>query len=466
MERRVDVAILGAGTAGLNAMAQVRRQGRSWALINGGSTGTTCARVGCMPSKALIHAAELVHSGQGMGRIGIGGGDALAVDIPAVLSWVRSRRDRLVSKLRGRTTERMGDEYIEGYAEVVAPDRVRVGDLDVVADRIVIATGSSPVVPAAWRAFGDRVLTTDELFEREDLPRRLAVLGLGVVGIELGQALARLGLEVSGFDMLERVGGLDDPLVSQVAVRLIGEDLPLHLGKAAELSEAPDGSLRVRAGDVEVEVDAVVAALGRRPNVARLGLERLGVPMRPNGVPEYDPHTQQVGDLPIFLAGDADGDRPVLHEAGDEGRVAGYNAAREEPVAFSRKPPLAITFTDPNLCQVGARWSELDEAETAVGTMSLEGFGRAFVNDRDDGIVRLYAARESGRLLGASLATPRGEHLAHLVALALQKEMTALDALRMPFYHPVWEEALQGALRDLLHELGEKTPAPADLIPG
>ena len=114
---------------------------------------------------------------------------------------------------------------------------------------------------------------------------------------------------------------------------------------------------------------------------------------------------------------------------------------------------------------MGARWTALDEDDTAVGTFALDSLGRAFVNDQDDGILRLYADRDTGRLRGASLAAPRGEHLAHLIALAIQREMTALEALRMPFYHPVWEEALQGALRDLLRELGTRTEAPAELIP-
>jgi dihydrolipoamide dehydrogenase len=280
------------------------------------------------------------------------------------------------------------------------------------------------------------------------------VLGLGVIGLELGQALARMGVQVDGFDMLDTVSGVADPVVSKMAVELIGQGFPLHLGAAAQLSWEGD-QVRVTAGDVSVVVDRLVVAVGRRSNADRLGFADIGAPVDERGLPRFDPHTMQVGDLPIFLAGDATGDRPILHEAADEGRIAGYNAVANQVTSFRRKTPLAVTFTDPNIVTAGKWWNELGDPEQyEVGEARLDGSGRAIVMGKNRGAIRVYAEKPSGKLVGASLVAPHGEHLGHLLAWSIQQGMTAYDLLKMPYYHPVIEEALQNAIYDLVGKLG------------
>ena len=183
------------------------------------------------------------------------------------------------------------------------------------------------------------VLTTDTFFELEELPDSVAVIGLGVIGLELGQAMARLDIKVAGFDALENIAGLDDEVVNRTAVDTLGKEFPLHLGQPATISESGD-KLLVSAGDVSVEVDAVLASLGRRPNLDRLALENLGQPLDQRGLPEYNPNTMQIGDTSVFFAGDINGDLAILHEAGEEGRIAGLNAASDTIRAFRRKTPL------------------------------------------------------------------------------------------------------------------------------
>ena len=163
----------------------------------------------------------------------------------------------------------------------------------------------------------------------------------------------------------------------------------------------------------------------------------------------YDPQTMQIGDFPIFLAGDVTGDKAILHEAGDEGRIAGYNAVRDHPVAFKRKTPLAITFCDPNIATVGLSWSELDPESTAVGEVRFGPVGRALIMGSNRGLLRVYGDRKNGRILGAAMMAPRGENLAHQLAWSVEQKLTVFDLLKMPFYHPVIEEALQAALYDL-----------------
>jgi dihydrolipoamide dehydrogenase len=360
----------------------------------------------------------------------------------------------------------MGDELIEANARFVEPGVLEAGEHRVFADRVIIATGSRPQIPPKWVEFGDRILTTDTLFDQESLPATMAVVGLGVIGLELGQALHRLGVEVTGVEMTETLGGVDDPSVREVAAEIFGKELELWLGRAAELSETENGQLSVSAGERSTVVDKVLVSAGRTPNVETLGLEQLGVAFDERGAPVHDRNTMQIGDLPVYLAGDVTGERPVLHEAGDEGRIAGYNAAADSVTGFRRKVPLSINFADPNVCTVGMRWSELDRDSTAVGEIRFAPVGRALIMGKNKGILRIYAEKANGRLLGAEMVAPKGENLAHLLAWSIQQGLGVIDLLRMPFYHPVIEEALQAALYDCYAKLDKRVrQVPVELIP-
>lgn len=463
MPRKVDVAIIGSGTSGLNAMGQVRRAGKSFVLINGGEPGTTCARVGCMPSKAFIQVAEDFHRRKVLSRHAIEGGDGLSVDIEAALEHTRNLRDIFVDRVLGGTTDDLGDEFIEDYAEFVAPNRLKVGDEEIEANAIVIATGSTPIVPEAWKALGERIVTTDGFFELEQLPASMAVIGLGVIGLELGQTLSRLGVDVTGIDALETLSGLTDPLVNQSAIDVIGADMPLWLGQQAELSAEGD-KLRVKTADYDIVVDKALVSIGRRPNFDRLRLDRLGVALDQRGLPAYDPQTMQVEDLPVYLAGDINGDMPILHEAGEEGKIAGYNAAKGVPTRFERKAPLAITFCDPNIVTAGARWSELkDRDDVVTAEMPMGPVGRALIMAKNKGVIRLYAEKSTGLVLGGAMIAVKGESLGHLLAWIVQQKLTVEQALQLPYYHPVIEEALQGALNNLLGEVDAKPDVPPGL---
>ena len=467
MTRKVKVAVVGAGTAGLNAMAQVRRVTDEFVLINGGQLGTTCARVGCMPSKAAIQVADDFHRRAIFEREGIEGGDGLSVDLAEAFEHVRDIRDILVDGVLSHSTDEMGEEFIDGYAKFVEPGVLEVNGERIEAESIVLAAGTTPTVPKDWKRFGDKIITTDEFFEIEEWPKSVAVIGLGVIGLELGQALARMGVEVTGFDVLDTIGGIDDPEVAKVALDLVGKEFPMHLGTAAEIAEE-DGRLRVTAGEHSVLVDRVLAAMGRRSNLRSMDLDKAGIELREDGLPDFNPNTTRVGSSRVFVAGDADEYRQILHEASTEGRIAGYNAVREEPVAFARAVPFGICFTDPNICQVGARLSELDEDAIVVGEMKLGPSGRALIMGKNKGLVRIYARKIDGRLLGASLCTAKGENLAHLIAWCIEQNLTVRDMIAMPFYHPTIEEVLQSALRDAiakLPDLQQGKDYPLDLRP-
>jgi dihydrolipoamide dehydrogenase len=207
----------------------------------------------------------------------------------------------------------------------------------------------------------------------------------------------------------------------------------------------------------------VLCSIGRVPNIAGLGLESLGVPLDEHGLPPFDPNTMQVADLPVFIAGDVNGQRQILHEAGDEGKIAGWNAARGERRAFRRKTPMHINFCDPNICAVGERFDELSADTTAVGEIRFAPVGRALIMGKNRGVLRVYADKADGRLRGMEMIGPKGEHLAHLVCWCVQQGLTVGELLRMPYYHPVIEEALQAALHDAYRKVEQKNVGLTEL---
>ena len=467
-ERKVDVAIIGSGSAGLYALGKVRPSGKSFVLINGGELGTTCARVGCMPSKAVIQVAEDFHRRNVFNRYGVEGHEDMNLSVPEAMEYVQDLRDVFVERVLSNSTDRLPEEnFIQGYARFVETNLLEIDTGERLrAERIIIATGSRPLVPQAWEPFRDRIITSDEFFELEDLPRSVAVIGLGVIGLEIGQSLRRMGLEVTGIDQLMTIGGLSDPEVVQTAIEVIGKEMPLWLGHAAEVSEAGNGMLRVQAGERVVEVERVFASMGRTPNLDKLGLADIGVELDARGIPVFDPATMRIGDTSIYMAGDVTGERPLLHEAGDEGRIAGHNAISAEPMAFRRKTPLGITFCDPNIVVVGTRFADLDPASTVMGQIQMGPVGRAMIMAKNRGLIRIYANKASGRVLGAEMACPKGENLGHLLAWCIQQDMTVGEILQMPFYHPVIEEALQAALYDVYEKVDVKNSTPiTELVP-
>ncbi|TNF34782.1 MAG: dihydrolipoyl dehydrogenase, partial [Gammaproteobacteria bacterium] len=435
MTREVDVAIIGAGSAGLYALSQVKRFTENFVLIDGGELGTTCARVGCMPSKALIQIADDFHRKSIFEREGIRGGDELSLNMEDAMEHVQDLRDTFVDRTLGNSIDMLDeDKLIASNARFVDTHTLETDDGDIIkAQKIIIATGSRPIVPKAWETFGDRIFTTDDIFEMESLPESVAVIGLGVIGLELGQAMHRMGVKVTGIDQLQRIGGIDDPDVNQTAIDIISSEFPLWLGHGAEISETGEGKLKVTAGDHSVIVDKVLASMGRRPNTDKLKLDTIGMELGNKGVPVFNPHTMQTSIEHIFIAGDCTAEKAILHEAGFEGRVAGFNAMQDKPVAFKHKTPLAITFCDPNIVSVGASLSELDADAIAIGEIKLAPVGRALIMGKNKGLIRVYADKASGKVLGASMVSVKGENLGHLLCWSIEMGLTVQQLLRMPF---------------------------------
>jgi dihydrolipoamide dehydrogenase len=466
--RRVDVAVIGAGTAGLNARREAEKSGAEALLIESGPYGTTCARVGCMPSKLFIAAAEVAHEIAGAHRFGIELPQPPRVNGRAVLERVRKERDRFVGFVV-ESTESVSEKLrLRGRARFVGPTALEVdGDTRVEAKAVVIATGSSPFIPPFLEPFRKEVLTNEEIFEMDDLPESVAVIGTGVIALELGQALHRLGVRTVMYGRSERLGPATDPAIQDSIRQVLGAEMSLRLGAELVARRDAGGGYRIewrtREGKSgEDRVQTILAAAGRHANLAGLGLEKTGIELDPSGVPRFDPRTMQCGDSAIFLAGDATVERPILHEAADEGKIAGANAASYPNVrAHMRRTPLAIVFTHPEIAMVGKRYADLDLEEVEIGEVFYEDQGRAQVMGKNEGLVRVYGQKDCGTLVGAEMFGPRVEHTAHLLAWAVQQRLTVEQALASPFYHPVIEEGIQTALRDLSAQLKMAAPRRA-----
>lgn len=455
---RPDVAVIGAGTAGMTAYRAAREHTDRVVVVEGGPYGTTCARVGCMPSKLLIAAAEAAHTIAEAPAFGVHAG-AVRVDGRAVMARVRAERDRFVGFVV-EAVERWPDEArIRGHARFVADQVLQVDDhTRIEADRIVIATGSSPALPRAWRdALGDRLLVNDDVFEWQDLPRSIAVVGAGVIGLEIAQALHRLGVRVKLYGRGGRVGPLTDPALQDETRRVLAATLPMNV-HADHLALRREGDEVVVSGTggPDERFDGLLAATGRRPNVDALGLEHTTLPRDASGVPEVDRRTGQIGATRVFMAGDVSELHPLLHEAADDGRIAGDNAGRWPDIRVRpRRAPLAVVFSDPQIMIAGRSHRDLVDAKVAfeTGAVSFEDQGRSRVMRVNRGRLHVYGERASGRFLGAEMIGPAAEHLGHLLAWSAQRGDTVQAMLDSPFYHPVIEEGLRSALRDLQRAL-------------
>jgi dihydrolipoamide dehydrogenase len=475
--QQVDVAVIGAGTAGMAAWHAATQAGAHAVLIEAGAFGTTCARVGCMPSKLLLAVANGVHDARQLKPRGVGGIAALQVDGRLVMQFVRRERDHFVASVLKEVASFPPECVVRGRARfetsgaeshwLIIDDAWRLNTRSV-----VIATGAVSNVPSEFKVFGERLLTSDDIFELETLPERLAVFGAGPLALELAQGLSRLGVKVCVFGRGGKVAGIADKSVRDALTKSLASEfyfdpdatiheMSLEQGVPTIAFRAIDGLPR------REQFDAVLVATGRQPALKPLMLERAGIALDEHGTPHFDPASMQCGTNSVFIAGDCDGTRPWLQDATDEGQLAGNNAARFPDVKHAeRKVPFSVVFCQPQVAMVGTPIENADEKSVVAGFVSFEDQGRSRIEGQAHGALRVYAEASTGRVLGAQLCGPQAEHLGHLLAWAVQLRLCVDEVLALPFYHPVIEEGLRTALRDARSKLytrrGETAPHLAE----
>jgi dihydrolipoamide dehydrogenase len=335
---QVDVAIIGAGSAGLPAFRAAQNHTENLVLIEGGTYGTTCARVGCMPSKLLIAAAEAAHSVEAAAEFGVHATKPI-IKGEEVMGRVRRERDRFVGFVLEGVENIAEKHHIRSHATFIDDHTLQVADSTIEAKTVVIATGSSPIIMPKFAELGDRLIVNDDIFDWQTLPESVAVFGPGVIGLELGQALHRLGVRMRLFGRSGSLKPLSDRAIRDYAIKVFQAEFPLDAKANVLGMERKGDQVEICFVDREDGIEKtenfeyVLAATGRSPNVKGLGLENTSLKLDSRGVPIYDPATMQCGDSSIFIAGDVNNILPLLHEAADEGYIAGDNAGNKSGIA-------------------------------------------------------------------------------------------------------------------------------------
>ena len=471
--RKVSIAVIGAGTAGQNAFRQAKKSVEDVIIINDGFWTTTCIAVGCMPSKLLIAAADRAHNANHSGKFGI---HATAdIDGKQVMERVRAERGYFASYIEKQVDSWSEDSKIVGRAYINKHGVIEVNDKLIKADKIIVATGSSTFIPDGWAdKLGETMLTSDTVFELADLPKSMAVIGAGSIGLELAQAFTRLGVEVTVFNRAKRVAGLKDNDINNKAIDCLSRELTMHLGskitdvgqKSYESINADkDTHTNTTAAFIDYEDSAgklqqwqgnyVLVATGRRNNIDELGVENLGVELDDKNRPKnLDKKTGKIGDLDVYIVGDANANIPLLHVASDEGFSAGSMVCDNKKDAYIRPPatPFSIVFSSPQIVNVGMSLPDIKQDPTlehVIGKVSFDNQGRSRVMGVNCGLLHIYGCKKTDRILGASMVGPDAEYIGHILAMAITNDLSIKDMLDTPFSHPTILEGLRTALRDV-----------------
>jgi len=445
---RYDLAVIGAGSAGFSAAITAAEQGAQVALIGHGTIGGTCVNVGCVPSKALIRAAEAVHHANNASRF------AGVEAVGQVKDWnaLRAQKDELVASLRQAKYIDLlpaynGVAYLEGKARLGNGD-VTVDGEHIDAGKVIVATGSHEFVPAIPGIEDIPYLTSTTAFEMKSLPESMLVIGGGYIGCELAQMFARAGVKVTIL-FRSRLLPEGEPEISQalagyfkeegITVRRVdGYDTIATSDHGVALSVTVDGSAET------LEARRVLLSVGRKANTVGLGLEEAGVTLMPNGGIEVDDRmrTSKAG---VYAAGDVTGSDQFVYMAAYGAKIAAFNALNGDGRSYDNLAMPAVVFTDPQVASVGlteaaARTRGID-ARTSV--LSLDNVPRALAARDTRGLIKLVADGATNKLIGAHILAPEGADSIQTAAIAIKQGMTYAELGDMIFPYLTTVEGLK-----------------------
>jgi dihydrolipoamide dehydrogenase len=446
-----DVVVIGGGPGGYVCAIRCGQLGLKVACVEGrGSLGGTCLNVGCIPSKALLHASELVHESQtNFEKMGISAGP-VSVDVGKMLAYkdgvIKANTQGIEFLFKKNKVD-----YVKGWGEIVSPTEVRVGDQTLKTKNIVIATGSEPASLPGVEVDEERVVTSTGALELTSVPRKLVVIGAGVIGLELGSVWGRLGAEVAVIEFLDVITPGQDGEVQKHFQRILKKQgMSFTLGAAVQKVEKLKTKLKVtyklRKDDSEhvVDADVVLVATGRRPYTKGLGLEAAGVEME-RGMVKTDAHWRT--NVPgIWAIGDVIAGPMLAHKAEDEGMaVAEEIAGKHGHVNYGVIP--GVIYTAPEVASVGKTEEALKEEgrKYKIGKFPFMANGRAKANFATEGFVKLLADAETDRILGCHVIGPAAGDLIHEVCVAMEFGASAQDLALTCHAHPTFSEAMREA---------------------
>ncbi|GGL71094.1 dihydrolipoyl dehydrogenase family protein [Wenxinia marina] len=434
-----DICVIGAGSGGLTVAAGAVQMGARVVLIEAGEMGGDCLNYGCIPSKALIAAAEQAHRMR-HGRFGVTAGE-VQVDFPAAKDHVRAVIEAIQPMDSQSRFEGLGCTVIRARARFVSETEVEAGGHRIKARRFVLATGSSPLVPDIPGLDGVEVLTNETIFDLRERPEHLLVVGGGPIGMEMAQAHRRLGCRVT---VIEGSKGLpkDDPEAAAIvldALRAEGVEL-VERAKVERVSGGPGQGVTVHTGAGDFTGSHLLMAVGRRVNLDT-GLDAGGVTHSPKGI-EVDRGLRSVSNRRVYAVGDAAGGMQFTHVAGYHGGLVVRAAALGLPVKAETRHIPWVSYTDPELAQVGLTEAQAREAHGGrlkVLRANFDESDRAVASGRQEGFVKVMAV--NGRPVGATIV---GAHAGELIApwcmaIANKLKLTAFTSTVLPY--PTLQEA-------------------------
>jgi dihydrolipoamide dehydrogenase len=447
-----DAIIIGGGPGGYVCAIRAAQLGLNVAVVEGrGTLGGTCLNVGCIPSKALLNATHHLHEvHENFEKMGLMGG-APTVDwlkMQAYKSDVVSGNTKGIEFLfkKNKVT------WLKGWATIPAPGKVQVGDEVHDAKNIVIATGSEPSSLPGVTVDETIVVTSTGALTLPSIPKSMVVIGAGVIGLEMGSVYARLGTQVTVVEYLDAITpGMDAEVAKALQKILTKQGLKFILGAAVQGVETSAAGAKItyklRKNDTEASLDAevVLVATGRKPYIAGLGLEALGVEILPRGQVKTDAHFQ-TNIKGLYAIGDAIVGPMLAHKAEDEGMaLAEILAGKAGHVNYGVIP--GVVYTTPEVASVGATEEQLKEQGRAykVGKFSFMGNARAKAVFQGDGFVKILADKATDRILGAHIVGPAAGDLIHEVCVAMEFGASAQDLAMTCHAHPTYSEAVREA---------------------
>ena len=425
--------VIGAGSAGLAAALFAARMGARVALIEAGQPGGDCTWTGCVPSKALLHVAQVVHRATSSGFLTSAG----AVEFAAVRAHVLGARERVFAFETPASLEAEGVDLVPGRARFAGPHVVEVNGSQIEGKRFVICTGASPVVPPIPGIADADYLTYEAVWDLEELPGRLLIVGGGPIGSELAQACSRLGSKVTLVEALPRLAAIADPEASEVLTRRFhGEGIELLLGHPLDRVEAAHGELVALVGSARIEAERLLLALGRRPRIDELELDAAGVRTNPTGITIDD--RLRTSTPHIFAAGDVTGGPQFTHYAAWQGFAAARNALYPGSTRGRRSPVPWTIFTDPEIAQVGLSEADAEQLNRRVSVHRWPAvqIDRAQTEAETDGFIKLVTAGRKDRLLGATVVSSHAGEVADQLAVAITAGMGLADLAQTLHVYP------------------------------
>ena len=455
-----EVAILGGGSGGYAAARTAAAAGLKAVVIEGGrEVGGLCILRGCMPTKALLYAAEVRHLAESANWWGM-----KPAEVPFDWSAVMARKDGLIKEFAGYRAQQLSGgkfEFIRASASFIDPHTVLLSNgRKLSANHFVLSTGSVVSMPPLPQLAAVGFLTSDDALALKKLPKSLIILGGGAVAIEFAQLFARFGVEVT---LIQRGGQIlrefdaDAATVVENVFRREG----IQVFTETRLIDAfRDGRRKTitflhRGEKVEVKAEEILFALGRSPNTASLALDKAGVKTEQGRIVTND--RMQTSVPHIFAAGDCTGPYEIVHIAIQQGEIAAQNITKPvQPRRIDYRLLISIVFTEPQVATVG-----LTEKEAAARGISFLGasypfndHGKSMIMEAKDGFVKLLADPKTGEILGGACVGPAGGELIHEIVLAMARRMTVHELAATPHYHPTLAEIWTYPAE----ELAEKIP--------